>query len=218
MFARAQFLAFLVIGGLAGVAYGLVVLAPTNHPPPTPPNVETLGKTLPAPPPLAATPVVVAAPVPAGEDEADAGGEPEPAQAANAADRPDGGLLVPSTVHESAVFDDDITLIPRGPGRFAVLDLRPIGQRVLTIRAGQMQRDGGGVGDIKSRRRVGIVRGPKVRVELLHLGFDREGRPTVAHVRTTGSPPIEGVISLRRGERTVRVLPDRSDATSDEPF
>jgi len=217
MAARLQFLFVLIIGAAAGAAYGIFVLAPGTSAPSEPPPVELLGKLPAAPAPVAMTPVVARVESPT-EDAENAGPVDEPGEG-----DPDGATdtkpLVPSSASRYKVFDDDITLVPRGPGRFAILDLRPIGRSKLTIRAGRLERDGGGnYANFARNRQVGVLRGRKNKVELLNLGFDKEGIPTMAHIRTVGGRQVEGVVSLRRGDRVVKVKPYRGEATSEEPF
>jgi hypothetical protein len=127
-------------------------------------------------------------------------------------DAPATGALVPAEA--AAAADRDASLIRRGPGQFALLDLAVVGVRVLLVREGSMERDGNGSfrafdgKPIVARLRQ-VDREQGVRVELLHLGFDREGRATVAHVRTTDGARLEGVVSLRLGSRYVPVRPDQ---------
>lgn len=247
MMVRAQFLALLFVGLAGGFAVGAVFLAPQSRAPDDAPNVDLLGELIAAPVPVAATPSTAdsdllraeqrrspsdeTAEVTAPADSDDGNSDDSNSEKTNSsddsddADEPpttddeDDAPLVPSTVHQRAVFDDDITLIPRGPGRYAVLDIRPVHRKKLSIHAGALERDGGAsFSDFAKHRTVGYLRGPKARVELLHLGFDRDGVPTLAHIRPANRPLLEGIVSLRRGDRLVRVLPDRGAADADEPF
>lgn len=231
MIARAQFLALVLIGAGIGVAYGLIVLAPGSRAPDQPPLLGKLDGFAPAPRPV--TPVIAVRE----ENSADAHADDEEPLVAQSQTSPDAttndeappdhdsdnasddGPLVPSRARRHEVFDDDITLVPRGPGRFAILDLSPIHRSRLDVRAGKLERDGGGVwANFAHARKVAALRGRKVRVELLHLGFDRDGVPTIAHIRTVDARKVEGVVSLRRGTNVVRVRPDRGETTSEEPF
>jgi hypothetical protein len=134
-----------------------------------------------------------------------AGATPEPSPT-------DAGDLVPALAE--AVDEDDVSLIRRGAGHVALLDFKDAGIRTLMVREGRLDRDGDG--NFRPFRRNKVVArlvAPKgedsVRVELLHLGFDREGRPSVAHIRTTGAAPVEGVVSLRLGGKSIIVRRDR---------
>lgn len=221
---RWQLLISLLLSVSAGAAYGHFVLRPRHQaPPPAAP-----------PPPAArpASPVAVAAePEAPGADESartQTGGKATPnggipkveAQAATeapAALAPDAGsnAEADTMVPEEAVplADADPALIRRGPGHYARLDPSPAGLTSLIVREGAMERDGDGRFSPFARNPV-VARlrandGP-IRVELLHLGFDRDGHATVAHVRTVGLDPKEGVISLKFRRGMVLVLPDEA--------
>ena len=128
-------------------------------------------------------------------------------------DKLDEEVFVPSLASADDLHDDDMTLIPRGPGKWAILDLEAGATRRLVIHRGKMERDGDG--DIEQHRakpKVGLIRGDRVPVELLHLGFDEEGRAVVAHIRTTDDPPVEGIVILARETSFVSVRPWRPPA------
>ncbi len=169
----------------------------------TPTDAESIGPD--APGPASAAGVGGAAQarsgnIPAGSDSPDLG--------VAAATGEDDKVLVPAPASADRAPTADVSLIERGPGSFAIVDLESGGVETLTIREGAMERDGGGsYRDFARNAKLGEIRGERVRVELLHAGFDREGRPIMAHIRTTGTPPVEGVIALRLGERFVRLLP-----------
>ncbi|MCB9740547.1 MAG: hypothetical protein H6747_14885 [Deltaproteobacteria bacterium] len=221
---RWQLLISLLLSVSAGAAYGHFVLRPRHQAPAAP-----------APTPHAATP---ASPV-AIEAESevhpeDDGGPARTAGEAGAngvakrveglakaekqtAPAPDAGsnAEADTMVPEEAVplADADPALIRRGPGHYARLDPSPAGLSSLIVREGAMERDGDGRFSPYARNPV-VARlrandGP-IRVELLHLGFDRDGHATVAHVRTVGPEPKEGVISLKFRRGMVAVLPDEA--------
>jgi hypothetical protein len=119
----------------------------------------------------------------------------------------------PAAPPEAAGFDPvAVSLIPRGPGRFAVLDLAAVDIPQVDVRQGQLVRNGAASwAQFAKRPRLTVLRGTQVRVEWLHVGFDREARPVVAHIRTTGHAggEVEGVIQLRVGEVQLPVHADQ---------
>lgn len=94
----------------------------------------------------------------------------------------------------------DILVLPHGPGHFASLQLEAAGLTQLALYQGSMVRDGlAHPPAILRAPKVATLRGSEVRVELLHLGFDREAQPIAAHVRLTEGPGAgsEGIALLR---------------------
>ena len=209
---RWQLLLSFLAAVLAGAAYGHFVLAPGNLAPvrARPPEVP------------AATPVPVAAeadagvgdePEPAAKPRDDGEPDAEPTEAApGPADAGTAAELADTMVPEETAqrVDSDPALIKRGPGQHARLDLRAAGIGTLLVREGRMERDGDGrFGPFARNPVVARLRGDApVRVELLHLGFDRDGHATVAHIRTLDPTPVEGVASLKHRGGFVAVLPD----------
>lgn len=93
-----------------------------------------------------------------------------------------------------------ILVIPHGPGRFALLQLEAAGLTHLAVYQGSMIRDGlAHPPAILRAPKVATLRGSEVRVELLHLGFDREAQPIAAHIRLVEGPAAgsEGIALLR---------------------
>jgi hypothetical protein len=91
-------------------------------------------------------------------------------------------------------------VLPHGPGHFASLQLEAAGLTQLTVYQGSMVRDGlAHPPAILRAPKVATLRGSEVRVELLHLGFDRDAQPIAAHVRLTEGPAAgsEGIALLR---------------------
>lgn len=200
-----QGLLALAAGGAAGLVGGYAVLGSAQVPPaldlPPPPAVvavpELAARVAEKPADVAAA----AAPVPS--PPAALAPEPPPAATVEAAPGP------PATLW-------DASLVPRGPGRFALLDLQAAGVTTLTVRAGQLARDGAAsMRTFANNPRVATLRGPLARVELLHLGFDAEARPVLAHVRVPGTA-AEGVVALKQGEIFVPVMRD-PEAAAVEP-
>lgn len=227
---RWQLLISLLLSVSAGAAYGHFVLRPRHQAPP-PPAPSPQGAKPASPAAVAAEPVEPVEPVEPADDDgepAQAAGAPTPSRAAQklaaeaatqarAAPEADAGSAAEADtmVPEEAVplADADPALIRRGPGHYARLDPSPAGLTSLIVREGAMERDGDGRFSPFARNPV-VARlrandGP-IRVELLHLGFDRDGHATVAHVRTTGPEPKEGVISLKFRRGMVAVLPDEA--------
>ena len=119
-------------------------------------------------------------------------------------------VLVPAGTDRHG--DDDVDLLPRGPNAWIDIDLAGAQTSAITIRAGGLARDGAGAWRrFAKARRVGVLRGDTARVALLHLGFDRGGQPVVAHIRTSGSPPVEGMIPLQIGDHRLRLRKAPSD-------
>jgi hypothetical protein len=136
-------------------------------------------------------------------------------------DMSDEQVYVPSLASADELHDDDVTLIPRGPGKYAIVDLQASGRKRLVIHQGSMERDGNGsIEPYKAKPRVGVIRGTHVPVELLHLGFDEEGRAVIAHIRTTDDPPVEGIVILATEESFITIRPWRppsQEADSEAP-
>lgn len=204
MMRRAQILLSFIAGLVGGYVIGGWQLAPMLHAPPRVNDGSGLGQAA----DLAAAPT----PVDAALADMLAGRRDRRRilPAARPAEAPPQGIevLMPATAGEDLGPDQDASLISRGPGHFALLDLSAAGISVLTIRQGSMARDGDGrFAPFARQPKVGLLRGSQVRVELLHLGFDAEGQPAVAHIRTTTEPPVEGVVSLVIDDRHVVVRP-----------
>jgi hypothetical protein len=154
-------------------------------------------------PPAAHTPAGAAIPAPDVAGELDAR---EGQDAADAGD-PDAALLVPAAFDGDAAPTFDPHLLPRGPGRFAVIDLSTTELALVPVRAGKLDRDGAAPPHLfQKATKLAVIRAPGERVELLHLGYDREATPVLAHVRTAAG--IEGVIALVQGDVRVPLLPD----------
>lgn len=180
-----QILGGLVAGLLVGLAIGWLVEGRAATPPPF---------EVPAPPPVV---VPVPAPVEPTPTAAPVAQPPEPIAAR---DPPDAGAVPPAAdVVEPASLPPDVHLIPRGPGQFALLDLAPAGVPSLPVHQGKLARSGSVSPAFVKAPKIATLRGPVVRVELLHLGFDNEARPIAAHVRTYGRPggEVEGLVPLR---------------------
>lgn len=124
-----------------------------------------------------------------------------------------------------------ILVIPHGPGRFATLDLQAAELSQLPVYQGTLLRDGlANPAAITRAPKIATLRGPEPRVELLHLGFDREAQPVSAHVRLTEGPAAgqEGMVVLRatrKGRPDAAVLlrpiaaePSEPAAAADEPL
>ena len=206
-----------------------------------------------APAALADAPVAPAA-APGDEARTPSGGDqaagPTPATAPAGASDPDAaagdqgdapGNLLPAQIEASA--DTDPSLIARGPGKFAFLLIGEAGLKTMLVRQGALERDGDGrFAPFAKAPVVARLRGPEARVELLHVGFDRDGHATLAHIRvpgTTAPKPttaplaaaasvakgvaatadpseswVEGVVSLEHGKGTVRL---RAEAPLEPP-
>ena len=137
-----------------------------------------------------------------GSKPAKPGAERPKGPGGNAADTDTPPVLVPAQTDRQG--DDDVDLLPRGPNAWVLVDLASAETSRLTVRAGALPRDGAGAWRTFSRaKKVGVLRGKAVRVALLHLGFDRAGQPVVAHIRTGGDAPIEGMIPLQVQGRPV---------------
>ena len=190
-----------LVGLLVGLGGGWVALGrearpPLDAPPPEPPIAPPLAAPLPRSP----TETVDVQKLIAAEPR-----RPLPTQ------RPEAGPLRPQTpdVVEETPLVGDPSLLPRGPGRTALLDLGAAGLPSVVVRQGQLSRDGAANWAKFSRNpRVATLQGPQPRVELLHLGFDAEARPVMAHVRTVEPARVEGVIALQAGDVRIPVLAD----------
>ncbi len=121
----------------------------------------------------------------------------------------------PDVIEETPLVGDP-SLLPRGPGRTAILDLEAAGLPTLQVRLGVLNRDGAALwARFAKNPKVATLQGPQARVELLHLGFDAEARPVLAHIRTVDDARVEGVISLVTTDSRIPVLadPDPPDLT-----
>ncbi len=118
-----------------------------------------------------------------------------------------------------------ILVIPHGPGRFATLDLQAAELSQLSVYQGTLARDGlANLAAISRAAKIATLRGPEPKVELLHLGFDRQAQPVAAHVRLTDGPAAgqEGMVLLRVPRKelpdaAVAVLPIASEPAEPEP-
>jgi hypothetical protein len=194
-------LAGLAAGLLLGLAISWVVaLRPVQVPPPPSASQPAAGApalpvTAPAPSAGIAPSTEIAAARPALSAAGRAAGVPPVDAAADPAE--DATVLVPGEALPEAAPSLDYGLLRRGPGQYARILLEAAGVSSLAVRQGQMTRDGGQWQDFARNPVAGILRGKEVEIELLHVAFDREGRPVMAHIRTLGEPPIEGVVALR---------------------
>lgn len=206
MMRRAQILVSLLVGLTAGYFIGGWQLAPLLEAPVRPNSASNLDDSADLSGPATPVDAALADMLAGRRDPRRALPVGPTARAAEAALESE--VLVPSTAGENRAPDEDASLIPRGPGRFALLDLGAADISRLTIRQGSMPRDGDGrFAPFAKQPKVGQLRGRVLRVELLHLGFNGEGQATVAHIRTTDTPPVEGVVSLLHDERRVVVRP-----------
>ncbi len=207
----------LLIGGLAvGLGTGFLALGQASTPPQIAPQGEPLApavvvQAMPAPPTPTAPSTPMGSGVPAPTQDARIAPKPgtAPAVAIQAGLAP---VPPPPDARPRGVDPIEVSLVPRGPGRFALLDLQAAGVSSLIVRQGTLLRDGAANwATFVNRPKLTVLKGAQVRVEWLHLGFDAEARPIVAHVRTTGhaAGEIEGVVTLKVGEV---FLPVRADA------
>ncbi len=192
-----QMVGLAVISKLIGLTLGYFIWGQAQTPPALQPS--TAAPLAPAVAAAVATPPAptLAAAMPAAEPTA----KPEAPAAPPA---------VPAQVDVPAAGVDpiEIALVPRGPGRFAVIDLESAGVASLAVRQGTLTRDGAAAwATFANRSKLTLLKAPTVRVEWLHLGFDPEARPVVAHIRTTGHAggEVEGVISLKNGDQFIAV-------------
>lgn len=197
-----------LIAGLAvGLGTGWVAIGRATTPTPF-----ALASGPPLAPAVAAQPVPVAPAAPVGASPAPAAtAKPAIAAVDSAIAAP--AAPVPAADMKAQPASDPIaaSLVPRGPGQFALLDLQGAGLTQVLVRQGTLVRDGAASwSTFANRPRLAVLHGPRARVELLHLGFDAEARPVVAHVRTTGHAggEIEGVVALKIAETTIAVLAD----------
>ncbi|MSP91133.1 MAG: hypothetical protein EXR79_04920 [Myxococcales bacterium] len=140
---------------------------------------------------------------------------PDPPDAMRSGSTPDaeagGGILVPAPLDGTVAAAPDWSLIPRGPGRFALLDLAAAHLGAVALRAGRLERDGARQPRaFTSAPKLAVLRGERVRVELLHVATDAEAQPILAHVRTAAG--LEGIVLLRSGGLAIRLLPDAAEA------
>lgn len=118
-----------------------------------------------------------------------------------------------------------VLVIPHGPGRFATLDLATAELPTLSVYQGSLTRDGlANPAAISRASKIATLRGPEPKVELLHLGFDREAQPVAAHVRLAEGPAAgqEGLVLLRvtrkgQPDAAVQVRPIASAQEDAEP-
>lgn len=191
-----RFLAWTAASVLIGAALGWLAGRATHPQPPLTAVAEPLPGVEAEPPAahkaaLFADPTATAAPPepssPAGPAQADRAMQAQlPANDASAA--------------APAQPPSDILVLPHGPGHFASLLLETAGLTQLAVYQGSMVRDGlAHPPAILRAPKVATLRGSEVRVELLHLGFNREAQPIAAHVRLTAGPAAgsEGIALLR---------------------
>lgn len=123
----------------------------------------------------------------------------------------------PDVLEETPLVGDP-SLLARGPGHTALLDLEAAGLTTLQVRLGTLTRDGAANwARFAKNPRVATLQGPQARVELLHLGFDAEARPVLAHIRTVDDARVEGIIPLQVGDVRVPVLEDPDPPTLAPP-
>ena len=126
-------------------------------------------------------------------------------------------VATPDVVEEKRL-EGDPTLLPRGPGHTALLDLGTAGLPQLVVRAGSLNRDGAANWATYAKRpRVATLTGPEARVELLHLGLDADARPILAHIRTVDAARVEGIVPLIQGETRISVLADPDPPVLEPP-
>lgn len=141
----------------------------------------------------------------------------EPPRPAKVVAPPAEPVPAPDVVEEKRL-EGDPTLLPRGPGRTALLDLESAGLTQLVVRAGALTRDGAANwASFAKRPRVATLSGPQPRVELLHLGLNADARPILAHIRTVDAARVEGVIALFQGEVRIFVLADPDPPVLEPP-
>lgn len=123
----------------------------------------------------------------------------------------------PDVVEETPLVGDP-SLLPRGPGRTALLDLDAAGLSSVAVRVGVLNRDGAANwARFAKNPKVATLAGPQARVELLHLGLDAEARPIMLHVRTVDEARVEGVVPLVNGDVRIPVLADPDPPTLAPP-
>ncbi len=89
-----------------------------------------------------------------------------------------------------------VIILPHGPGFFAELDLAAAGLPSVPLYAGTMQRDGlANPAQTAKGTKIGNLRGPLARVELLHIGFQKDALPAVIHIKTPEG--TEGLVVIR---------------------
>lgn len=118
------------------------------------------------------------------------GNEAEPAGTDAAAE-----VLAPGSAQPAALRQ-----LQRGEGAFVLVDLQAVGMTALVVHGGSLRRDG--TVDAKAllkTPKIHTLRGPVAKAELLHLGYDAEAQPVVAHIRTVDRPggEVEGIIAVR---------------------
>lgn len=204
-----------LLGGLVlGLAVGWLAIGRAQVPDAAPSWPTAL---VPAAPPAGAVPpaaAVQADPPAARRAQLPAPAAQAPAPATRAPTQPAEAPV--ETPPAAAGFDPiAISLIPRGPGRYAILDLAAVDIPQVDVRQGALSRNGAASwAQFAKRPRLTVLRDPQVRVELLHVGFDREAVPVVAHIRTTGHAggEVEGMIPLRVGDVQLPMRADPPDS------
>lgn len=201
-----QLVLLLIVGLAVGLGLGYVAIGRASAPPALPASAQPpLAPAVAPPPPASALPSAITPSL----------DEPPPPQLARAPQvQPlQAGLvpLPPPSGRQPDVDPSEISLVPRGPGHFAFLDLQGAGVPSVTVRQGVLARDGAANwATFANKPKLALLKGPSVRVELLHLGFDGEARPVVAHVRTTGHAggEVEGIVPLKVGDVFLKVRAD----------
>ncbi|MBM4342636.1 MAG: hypothetical protein FJ100_04585 [Deltaproteobacteria bacterium] len=106
----------------------------------------------------------------------------------------------PQAAVPEATDANPVLVLPHGPGFFAELDLAAAGVPAVTIYAGSMARDGlANPAQTAKAAKIGSLRGPLARVELLHIGFQKDALPAVVHVRTPEG--LEGLVVVRLAKK-----------------
>ena len=213
MQAAMRILGAMVLAGLMGLALGLGAGWLTLGRGATVPD-----EVPPAGPPLAPAVALADVPTPsAAVDVAKLLADDPKGKAAQKPVAPSPQLHAPDVVEETPLVGDP-SLLPRGPGRTAILDLDAAGLGALQVRVGVLNRDGAANwARFAKNPRVATLQGPQARVELLHLGLDAEARPVMAHIRTVDEARVEGVIPLLAGDVRVPVLADPDPPTLAPP-
>lgn len=179
-------LAALAGGLLVGAAAGWLRMRDHAGPGPAPQlaGVEAAAADRVAPPLFADLPSgPTAAAASAGQDNA---GVPPAGAAAGGATPPNGETAEPA-----------VLVVPHGAGFFAELDLAAAGLPSVPIYAGALARDGlAQPAQVMKAGKIGTLRGPLAKVELLHFGFQRDAQASVAHVRSAEG--LEGLVVLRQ--------------------
>ncbi len=115
-----------------------------------------------------------------------------------------------------------VIILPHGPGFFAELDLAAAGLQSVPVYAGSLARDGlANPAQTAKGSKIGALRGPLARVELLHIGFQKDALPAVVHVKTPEG--LEGLVVVRvakkgQPESVIAIRPLPSAAEPAAPY